>query len=114
MAINTGFEGQGALDHGKRMVDEARAFKEAVGTNAENLAKAINLRGRVQQNPFLMVAAAVGLGYVLGGGLFSPLTGKLLRIGVRAAVIPLIKQQLSGLASTAAGVAGEGTAGSTF
>jgi len=110
MAINTGFQGTGAMDHGKRMVEEAKAFKEAVGSKAESFSRAVDLRGRVQRNPFIMVAAAVGVGYVLGGGLFSPLTGKLLKIGLRAAVIPLVKSQLAGLA----GVAGEGSAGSTF
>jgi hypothetical protein len=110
MAINTGFQGTGAMDHGKRMVEEAKAFKDAVGSNAESVSRAIDLRGRVQRNPFIMVGVAVGVGYVLGGGLFSPLTGKLLKIGMRAAIIPLVKSQLAGLA----GVAGEGSAGSTF
>jgi hypothetical protein len=115
MAINTGFQGTGAMDHGKRMVEEAKAFKEAVGNNAQSFSRAVDLRGRVQRNPFVMVAAAVGVGYILGGGLFSPLTGKLLKLGMRAAIIPLVKSQLAGLAGAAAeGVAGEGSAGSTF
>src|SRR5256885_16839986 len=101
MAINTEYQGQGAIDHGKRMVEEARAFKEAVAAQASSFSQAIDLRGRVQRNPFLMVAAAAGVGYVLGGGLFSPLTGKLLRIGMRAAIIPLVKSQLQGLAGVA-------------
>jgi hypothetical protein len=114
MAINTGFQGTGAMDHGKRMVEEAKAFKDAVGSQAESFSRALDLRGRVQRNPFIMVAAAAGVGYVLGGGLFSPLTGKLLKIGMRAAIIPLVKNQLAGLAGAASGVAGEGSAGSTF
>jgi hypothetical protein len=65
-----------------------------------------------------MVGASVGVGYLLGGGLFSPLTGKLLRIGLRAALIPLVKSQLHGLADLAenamGGAPGEGSAGSTF
>jgi hypothetical protein len=115
MAINTEYQGQGgAIDHGKRMVEEARAFKEALGAQASSFSQAVDLRGRVQRNPFLMVAAAAGVGYVLGGGLFSPLTGKMVRIGLRAALIPLIKNQLAGLAGVASGAAGEGSAGSTF
>ena len=115
MAINTEYEGQGAFDHGRRMVDEARAFKEAIGSKAESIGKAIDLRGRVQRNPFGMVAAAAGIGYLLGGGLFSPLTGKLVRIGIRLALIPVIKSQLANMAGAAQeAVAGEGAAGPTF
>ena len=112
MAINTGFEGQGAMDHGRRMVEEARAFKDAIGSQTDSFTRAIDLRGRVQRNPIGMVLAAAGVGYLLGGGLFSPLTGRALRIGLRLALIPLIKSQLSNIAGGHA--AGEGAAGSTF
>ena len=111
MAINTGFEGQGTFDHGKRMVEEARAFKDALSSQAESLGRSIDLRGRVQRNPIGMVALAAGVGYVLGGGLFSPLTGKLVRIGLRVALIPLVKSQLNNFVGQ---TAGEGAAGSTF
>jgi len=99
------------MDHGRRMVEEARAFKDAVGSQADSFTRAIDLRGRVQRNPLGMVLAAAGVGYLLGGGLFSPLTGRAVRIGLRLALIPLIKSQLSNIAGAAAG---EGAAGSTF
>ena len=38
MAINTEFEGQGPMDHGRRMVEEARAFKEAIADQADRAA----------------------------------------------------------------------------
>ncbi|HUJ25572.1 MAG TPA: hypothetical protein VLW85_06120 [Myxococcales bacterium] len=101
MAINTGFEGQGAFDHGRRAVEEARAFKNALGSQVESLGRSIDLSGRVQRNPIGMVAAALGVGYVLGGGLWSPLTGKLVRVGLRLALIPLIKGQLAAFAAGA-------------
>ena len=113
MAINTGYEGQGAMDHGKRMVEEARAFKEAIGSRADSFTRAVDLRGRVDRNPLGMVLAAAGIGYVLGGGLFSPLTGKILRVGVRVALIPIVKSQFQNLVGQQA-AAGEGTEGSTF
>lgn len=98
MAINTEYEGQGAMDHGRRMVEEARAFKEAVKSQAESIGNAVDLRGRIDRHPIGMVCAAVGVGYLLGGGLFSPITGKLLRVGIRLALIPMIKSQLEVLA----------------
>jgi hypothetical protein len=115
VAINTEYQGQGAMDHGKRMVDEARAFKDAIGSQAESFTRSIDLRGRVDRNPVGMVLAAAGIGYVLGGGLFSPLTGKLVKVGIRLALIPLVKSQLSNIAGAAReATAGEGAAGSTF
>jgi len=60
---------------------------------------AVDLKGRVNRNPYGTVAAALGIGYVLGGGLFTPLTARIvgmgLRIGMRLAVLPLLKQEVA-------------------
>ena len=113
MAIDTGYQGEpGAMGHAKRAVDEARAAKEAFASHATNFSQSIDLRGRVQRNPIAMVAVAAGVGYVLGGGLFSPMTARLVRYGLRLAIIPLVKSQLAGIVGGAQ--AGEGSAGSTF
>src|SRR5437016_12668402 len=100
------------MDHARRMAEEARAFREAVASQAESFTRTIDLRGRVQRNPIGMVLAAAGIGYVLGGGLFTPLTGRVVRIGLRLALIPLVKSQLANLAGGHAH--GEGATGSTF
>ena len=81
--------------------DSAHQLLEEARSTFEDLGQAIDLRGRVQRHPYAMVAAAVGVGYVLGGGLFSSLTFRLLGVGVRVAAIPLVKQQLLGLAEAA-------------
>ncbi len=56
----------------------------------------------VKRHPYRSVAAAVGIGYALGGGIFTPLTSRLLRlglrIGVRTALLPILKAELSELA----------------
>jgi hypothetical protein len=101
------------------MVDEARAFGSAISSSATNFSQAVDLRGRVQRHPIAMVAAAAGVGYVLGGGLFSPTTGRLLKLGLRLAIIPFVKNQLSIMAGAAAASGGspqpgEGATGSTF
>jgi len=114
MGIDTGYQGQpGAIGHAKKAVEEARAAKDAFASHASNFSQSIDLRGRVQKNPLLMVAAAAGLGYVLGGGLFSPMTARLVRYGIRLAIIPLVKSQLAGIVG-GAGEPGEGPAGSSF
>jgi hypothetical protein len=77
---NTGYQsgngesGKGEVfEHATRMVDEARAFGNALSGSMEDLS----------------------VGYVLGGGLFSPVTARLLRIGLRLALVPLIKSQIN-------------------
>ena len=79
-------------DSAHQLLDEARSTFEDLGQS---------VRGRVQRHPYAMVAAALGVGYVLGGGLFSSLTFRLVGLGVRVAALPLVKDQLLGLAEAA-------------
>jgi ElaB/YqjD/DUF883 family membrane-anchored ribosome-binding protein len=59
-----------------------------------------DLRDRVEERPWQTLGLAVGAGYLLGGGLFTALTGRLLfggvRIGLRLAAIPLVREELLG------------------
>lgn len=96
--------GDGTKKLGKRI--------EKVGHTAEHvwdrtrdsvsdIRDALDIPGRVERHPYGTVAAAVGIGYVLGGGLFSPLTASIVRLGVRIglrlAVLPLLKQEMAEL-----------------
>ena len=92
---------QGFVGRVGHLNDSAHQLLEEARSTFEDLGQAIDLRGRVQRHPYAMVAAAVGVGYVLGGGLFSSLTFRLLGVGVRVAAIPVVKQQLLGLAEAA-------------
>jgi hypothetical protein len=86
-----------------QLMDEARS-------TLEDLGQAVDLRGRVQRHPYGMVATALGLGYVLGGGLFSSLTFRLVGMGARLAAIPLLRNRLVSLAEAAvAGFKSEGS-----
>jgi hypothetical protein len=77
------------------------AWSETRGAFSE-LNDAIDLKGRVKRHPYGTVAAALGIGYVLGGGIFTPLTSRIvrlgLRLGVRLALLPLLKDQVEGIA----------------
>lgn len=57
-----------------------------------------------RKNPLRSVAVALGVGFVLGGGLFSRLTARVLgagaRMGLRMAVVPLMAQGLVALGET--------------
>ena len=54
-----------------------------------------------RRHPIRAVGVALGVGFVLGGGLFSRVTARLLgvgaRIGLRMAVVPLMAQGLAAL-----------------
>jgi hypothetical protein len=91
----------GATEHASNMVDEAKAFTSALSESVTNFSESIDLRGRVQRAPLAMVGAAVGVGYVLGGGLFSSTTGRLLKVGIAAIVLPFVKRQLATMAGSA-------------
>jgi hypothetical protein len=69
--------------------------------SVSDFGEALDIKGRVDRNPYGTVAAAIGIGYVLGGGLFTPLTGRLVRlglgIGMRLAVLPLLKREVAEL-----------------
>lgn len=85
----------------QQLVDEARAA-------VTDLQDKIDLKGRIDRHPYGMLAAAAGIGYVLGGGLFTPLTARIIRLGMRLAALPLVKDELVGMAEAAlTGITGE-------
>jgi len=57
---------------------------------------AAKLARQTREHPGRSVAMAVGVGYVLGGGLFSRLTARIvgtaIRIGLRTALLPFVTE----------------------
>ena len=78
----------------QQLLDEARGAVHQIGSS-------LDLRGRVDRNPYGMVLAAAGVGYLLGGGLFTPLTARMVRLAVRLAALPFVKDELLGMAEEA-------------
>lgn len=100
--------GNGAHNHRPRIGERV----EHIGTSAQqlwdeargavdDLSQTLDFRNRVQKHPYLMLAAAAGVGYILGGGLFTTLTARLLRVGIRLAAIPFVKDELANIAEGA-------------
>ena len=61
------------------------------------LREVLDIEGRVQRNPYGMVAGALAVGFDMGGGLFTRLTARIAGVGLRmglAAAWPLLQQQL--------------------
>ena len=65
------------------------------------VADAVGLTPKVEQAPYAMIAAALGAGYVVGGGLFTPTTTRLLRLGMKLASIPQVRDRLMDVAEAA-------------
>jgi hypothetical protein len=94
-------------EHAGWVSDSAhRAWDRTRGAVSE-LKRAAAIDERVSRNPYGSLAAALGIGYVLGGGLFTPLTSRIvalgLRIGVRLAILPMLKDEISVLADALTG-----------
>jgi hypothetical protein len=78
----------------QHLLDEAKGVMS-------DLRDTLDLRSRVERHPYGTLLAAAAVGYVLGGGLFTSLTGSLVRLGLRLAAVPLVKDELIGLAQSA-------------
>jgi hypothetical protein len=83
-------------------------FQEAM-TELDAAARAVDLDGRMERHPYAMIAAAAGVGFVLGGGLFRPFAGRLFRSGLRLAIIPLAERLLVQLLTPSAPPGGNAT-----
>ncbi len=99
-----GNQGQGQAGFGHRVdrigSDAQQLWSDARGA-VTDLQDTLDLKGRVERNPYLMLAAAFGVGYVLGGGLFTRTTARVIRLGVRLAALPMVKDELLGMAEQA-------------
>lgn len=77
-------------------------------TTLEPLAP-LDLVGHVRRHPYRSLLVAAGVGYVLGGGLFTRLTYNVVRAGLRVGALPVLQSQLAGLAVAALGAAQAGS-----
>ena len=75
-----------------------RASNSASKTRRQAESLADKLVRQTREHPVRSVAMAVGLGYVLGGGLFSRLTARIvgtgIRMGLRTALLPFVTEGL--------------------
>jgi len=94
-----------------RINDTAQEAWGRTRDTVKDFKDALDIDGRVARHPYGTVAAAIGIGYVLGGGIFSPLTARLvgfgLRMGLRLAAIPFLQNELLGMVDSVGGGTGE-------
>jgi hypothetical protein len=65
----------------QQISDEARALGTSLESTVHDLEA--TLRAQMERRPYVMLAAAAGVGYVLGGGLPSRVTSLLIGLGSR-------------------------------
>jgi len=68
-----------------------------VDDTSGTLREVLDIEGRLRRNPYGMVAGALAIGFVMGGGLFTRLTARIAGVGLRmglAAAWPLLQQEL--------------------
>ncbi|MFN7134645.1 MAG: hypothetical protein ACK4N5_21375 [Myxococcales bacterium] len=91
-----------AIRHGQVIRNETTELISEVRQAASEINDWLDIPGRMERAPYQTMAIAAGVGYVLGGGLFSSLTGKALRIGFKVMLVPMINAKLMELAEAAA------------
>jgi hypothetical protein len=80
-AVNTELTTEELQARVQQIGDEARALGRSLEDTVHDVEAA--LRAQMEQRPYAMLAAAAGVGYVLGGGLPSRLTSLLIGLGSR-------------------------------
>ena len=80
----------------------ARATKEDISDLASAVASAgksvmnkIDVQRRMSEEPVKTLAIAFGVGYVLGGGFFTPTTARAFRLATRLWLLPAIRREIS-------------------
>jgi hypothetical protein len=82
-----------------KRVAKAEAEAAVVVEDARGLwRETFDIQSRLRRNPYAMVAGAVGIGFVLGGGLFTRLAAKVLGVGLRTGLmagLPIFQKEIA-------------------
>jgi hypothetical protein len=80
------------------MMKSGTKFVVYVDRGARSFHPAFDIRARLKRNPYGMLAGAVGIGFVLGGGLFTRLAVRVVGPGLRIAgmvAMPILQEQIA-------------------
>jgi hypothetical protein len=82
----------------KAVVKSKTEAKVLVEDTRQLLRETFDIQRRLRRSPYTTVAGAVGMGFVLGGGLFTRLTAKILGAGLRIglmAALPILQKEIA-------------------
>ena len=82
-------------------LDSVKELAKDANSALNGLSDAVGLTEHVEKAPYAMIGAALGVGYVIGGGLFTPTTARLIRMGMKLAAIPQVRDRLLDVAEAA-------------
>lgn len=89
------------LRQSRELGDDMKDLANEIAEAAREIKSKVDFSNAIREHPFRTVLIAAGAGYVLGGGLFTPLTGHLMRFGTRAMLVPFARKQLMAMAAGA-------------
>ena len=85
----------------EEVLRRARAAKEelsglatAVAGIAGGVKQGLDIDRRLREEPVKTLLIAAGIGYIAGGGFFTPTTSRMLRLGARLWLLPTIRRSL--------------------
>lgn len=81
--------------------DATQQAADAAVTKGSELLESSGIAGQTRKHPYPMVGAAFALGYVAGGGLFSPTTRRVLELSVKLLALPPVRDKLLDMAEAA-------------
>lgn len=90
---------QKLVDDTRTLAEDSRQVIDDVQRLYDRMRDEGSIADHYEDNPFAVLAAAAGAGYILGGGLFTPFTKRILKIGMKGLVIPLASAQIKHLTS---------------
>ncbi len=97
----TSGDGRGMGQRMDQIGQDAQQMWSDAQEAVQDIKERLDIQGRVERHPYGMLLAAAGIGYVLGGGLFTPLTARMVRLAVKLSALPFVKDELFGMAESA-------------
>ncbi len=85
----------------QKVRDATQQAVDAGMTKGSELLESSGIAEQTRKHPYAMVGAAFGLGYVAGGGLFSPTTRRVLELSVKLLALPPVRDKLLDMAEAA-------------
>ncbi|QDG53160.1 hypothetical protein FIV42_21155 [Persicimonas caeni] len=90
-------DAQRLIDDSRTLMNDSKQVFDDVQQLYDNMRNKASIGEYYQENPYAVLAAAAGVGYVLGGGLFSPFTKRILKVAMKGMLIPLASSQIKNL-----------------